>query len=198
MLEVKLGTVPKNKPVTLTAKPISSFDESGLRRFAGTYLLYEGVLFRFKYERGNLFHVAGKEKLKLDPYSENEFTRGSRRYKFLLSENGQPKGVLISDSYYDPQTAENSAIYLPINNSPGDPHGPNKSAWRQYAGKYAGTFIGGSSEVKVSLENGYLYLNDELRLAEAGPDFFVAADGEAVLFSNERLSVGNKLYSKKN
>jgi hypothetical protein len=108
--------------LTLTAKPISSFDESGLRRFAGTYLLYEGVLFRFKYERGNLFHIAGKEKLRLDPYSENEFTQGSRRYKFLLSENGQPKGVLISDSYYDPQTAENSAIYLPMNNSPGATH----------------------------------------------------------------------------
>jgi hypothetical protein len=26
----------------------------GLRRFEGTYSLYEGVLFRFKYEKGNL------------------------------------------------------------------------------------------------------------------------------------------------
>jgi CubicO group peptidase (beta-lactamase class C family) len=198
MLEVKFGTVPKNKPLTLAAKPTSSFDESGLRRFEGTYLLYEGVLFRFKYEKGNLFHIAGKEKLKLEPYSANEFTQGSRRYKFLLDQNGQPKGVLISDPYYDPQAAENSAIYLPVNDTPGAAPGPNKPSWRRHTGKYAGTFIGGTSEVKVSLENGHLYLNDELRLTETNPDFFITADGEAVIFNDERLSVGNKLYTKKN
>ena len=64
-------------------------------------------------------------------------------------------------------------------------------------GTYAGTFIGESSEVKLSLENGYLYLNDELRLAEAGADFFIAADGDAISFKDERLSVGNRVYSKK-
>jgi len=197
MLEVKLGTVPKNRPFTPAGKPISSPDESDLRRFEGTYLLYDGALFRFKYEKGNLFHVVGKERLKLDRYSSNEFTRGSRRYKFLLTENAQPKGVLIVDPYYDPQTAENSAIYLPINDTPGAPPGPNKSAWPRHAGKYTGTFLGGTSEVRVSLEKGYLYLNDELRLAETGSDFFIAADGEAIIFSDERLSVGNRLYSKK-
>ena len=30
----------------------------------------------------------------------------------------------------------------------------------------AGTFIGSSSVIRVSLENGHLYLNDELRLIE--------------------------------
>ena len=197
MLEVKLGTVPGNRPLTPAAKTIGSLDESGLRRFEGTYLLYEGLLFRFKYEKGNLFHIVGKDQLKLDPYSANEFTRGSRRYKFLLSENGQPKGVLIFDPYYDPQTAENSAIYLPVNDTPAAAPGPNKPAWKRHTGKYVGTFIGGSSEITVSLENGYLYLSDELRLAEAGADFFIAADGEAVIFSDERLSIGNKLYVKK-
>ena len=197
MLEAKVGTVPKNRPLTPAGKSISSLDESSLRRFEGTYLLYEGLLFRFKYEKGNLFHIAGKERLKLDPHSANEFTWGSRRYKFLLAEDGQPKGVLILDPYYDPQTAENSVVYLPVNDTPRATPGPNKSAWPRLAGKYVGTFIGSSSEVKVSLKNGYLYLNDELRLAQTGPDFFIAADGEAVIFSDERLSVGNKLYSRK-
>ena len=196
MLEVKLGTPPKTRPLT-AGKPMSSLDDSVLRRFEGTYLLYDGVLFRFKYENGNLFHIAGKEKLKLDPYSSNEFTRGSRRYKFLLADNGQPKGVLITDPYYDPQTAENSVVYLPVNDTPAGARGPNKSAWSRHAGKYAGTFIGAGSEVKLSLVNGYLYLNDELRLTETGPDFFVAADGEAVIFSEQRLTIGNKLYFKK-
>ncbi len=73
----------------------------------------------------------------------------------------------------------------------------NKSEWSLRVGKYTGTFIGGTSEVKVSLENGYLYLNGELKLTELSPNFFIAADGEAVIFKDEQLSVGNKLYVRK-
>ena len=105
--------------------------------------------------------------------------------------------MLIVDPYYDSQTAENSAVYLPFNDTPGAAPGPNKSALSLHTGKYAGTFIGGVSEVRVSLKNGYLYLNDELKLTETGPDFFITADGEAVVFSEERLSVDNRLYSRK-
>ena len=197
MLAAKLGVVTKNRSITVTDKPIVSLDESALRRFEGTYLLQEGILFRFKYEKGNLFHVVGDEKLKLDAHSSSEFTRGSRRYRFLLAENGRPKGVQILDSYYDPQKAENSVIYLPVNDTPADARGLNKPEWSQHVGRYAGTFIGGSSEVKVSSENGYLYLNGELRLTETKPDFFITADGDAVLIKDGRLSVGNKLYSKR-
>jgi hypothetical protein len=60
-----------------------------------------------------------------------------------------------------------------------------------------GTFIGGQSEITVSRQNGYLYLNGQLKLTETRPDFFITADGEAVIFKDERLSIGNKLYSKK-
>jgi hypothetical protein len=168
-----------------------------LRRFEGTYLLYEGILFRFKYERGNLFHIAGSDKLKLDAASSSEFTYGSRRYRFLLAENGKPKGVQIFDAYYDPQTAENSVSYLPLNDTPTDPKGLNKPEWSQHVGRYAGTFIGSGSEVRVSLERGYLYLNRELRLTETRPDFFITADGDAVIFKDDTVSVANKLYSKR-
>jgi len=195
MLAAKLGTVPKNKTLSLADIPIASLDESALRRFEGTYLLYEAALFRFKYEKGNLFHIVGSEKLKLDAASSTEFTRGSRRYRFLLAENGKPKGVRIYDSYYDPQTAENSVIYLLVNDSPSDVRGLNKPEWSKLVGRYTGTFIGSSSEVRISTENGYLYLNGELKLVETKPDFFITADGDAVIFKNERVSVGNKLYS---
>jgi CubicO group peptidase (beta-lactamase class C family) len=196
MLAVKLGTVPQNKPIGVAPKPIASLDESALRRFEGTYLLYEGILFHFKYERGNLFHIIGSEKLKLDALSSSEFTWGSRRYRFLLTENGKPKGVQIFDSYYDPQTAENSVSYLLVNDTPADAKGLIKPQWSRHVGRYVGTFIGGSSEAKVSLKNGYLYLNGQLRLIETKPDFFITADGDAVIFKDERLSVGNKLYFK--
>ena len=197
MLAAKLGMLPKNKSVSPTDKLSVSLDESALRRFEGTYLLYEGILFRFKYEKGNLFHIIGNEKLKLDANSSNEFTWGSRQYKFLLAENGKPKGVQIFDPYYDPQMAENSVIYLPVNDTPADARGLNKSEWSRRVGRYAGIFIGGGSEVKVSLENGYLYLNGELKLTDTKPDFFIAADGEVVIFKDEQLSIGNKLYSKR-
>ncbi|HEV2803051.1 MAG TPA: serine hydrolase domain-containing protein [Pyrinomonadaceae bacterium] len=197
MLTAKLGATPNNKSITPTDKPVVSLDESTLRRFEGTYLLYEGILFRFKFERGNLFHVVGREKLKLEARSSTEFTSGSRMYKFLLAENGKPKGVQVLDSYYDPQAAENSVMYLPVNDTPTDTTGLNKPEWSRRVGKYTGTFIGGTSEAKVSLENGYLYLNGELKLAERTPDFFIAADGEAVIFKDEQLSVGNKLYVRK-
>ena len=197
MLAAKLGTVPKNRPLNTADQAIASLDESALRRFEGTYLLYEGILFRFKYENGSLFHLVGNEKRKLDALSASEFTWGSCRYRFLLAENGKPKGVQIFDPYYDPQTAENSVIYLPVNDTPADRRGLQKPEWSRRAGRYAGTFIGASNEVKVSLENGYLYLNGELRLTELRPDFFLTADGEAVIFKGEHLSVGDKLYSKR-
>jgi len=40
-------------------------------------------------------------------------------------------------------------------------------------------------------------LNVELKLTEINPNFFITADGEAVIFDNEQLSVGNKLYVRK-
>ncbi len=197
MLAAKLGTVPQNKPARVAPEPMARLDESMLRRFEGTYLLYEGILFRFKYERGNLFHVAGSDKLKLDAVSSSEFTYGSRRYRFMLAENGKPKGVQILDAYYDPQTAENSVTYLPVNGTPTDPKGLNKPEWSRHAGRYTGTFLGGGSEVQISLERGYLYLNRELRLTEMGPDFFLSADGDAVIFKDSTVSVANKLYSRR-
>jgi hypothetical protein len=75
--------------------------------------------------------------------------------------------------------------------------GSNKPEWSRHVGRYVGTVIGSSSEVKVSSENGYLYLNGELKLIEAKPDFFITADGDAVVFKDEGLSLGNKLYSRK-
>jgi CubicO group peptidase (beta-lactamase class C family) len=196
MLIAKLGREPRNEAVTATDKPIVSLDERTLRRLEGTYLLYEGILFRFKYEKGNLFHLVGNEKLKLDVHSASEFNHGSRLYGFL-GEEGRPRGVQIIDPYYDPQTAENSVISLALNDRPNDERGLNKPEWSQLVGRYVGTFIGAASAVRVSTENGYLYLNSELRLTETKPGVFVTADGDTVIFSGQQLLVGNKLYSKK-
>ena len=197
MLTAKLGTAPKNNPVSVKERRVVSLGEETLRRLEGTYLLYEGILFHFRYEKGDLFHILGNEKLKLASVSPTEFVSGSRLYRFLLAENGRPKGVQIIDDYYDPQTAENSVIYLHVNDTPGDAQGLRKSEWSRLTGKYAGTFIGVNSEVKVSLENGHLYLNERLKLREHSTKSFICADGESVIFEGDQLLVGNKLYFRK-
>ena len=196
MLTAKLGVVPKNEPVTMTDKPIVSLDERTLRRLEGTYLLYEGILFRFKYEKRNLFHIVGNEKLKLDAHSSTEFTSGSRLYRFF-GEDGGRRGVQIFDSQYDPQTWENSVVKLALNDTSTAAEGLNKPEWSTHVGRYAGTFFGASSGVKVSSENGHLYLNGELKLTETKPDFFITADGDPVIFTGQQLLIGNKVYSKR-
>ena len=197
MLTAKRGTAPKTNSVSATEKPAVALSEEILRRFEGTYLLYEGSLFRFKYERGTLFHLTGNEKFKLVALSPTEFVYASRLYRFSVSEKGRPGGVQIIDDYYDPQMAGNSVIYLPVNDTPVDAKGLNKSEWSRIAGKYVGTFIGAKSEVKISLVNGHLYLNDKLKLKQILSNSFICADGEVVIFSGGQLSVGNKLYLRK-
>ena len=197
MLAAKLAELPKNNPAIPVVKPMMSPGDETLRRLEGTYLLYEGMLSRFKYEK-DLYHISGNEKLKLIALSPLEFASGTRRYKFRLAENGRPKGVQIIDDYYDPQTAENSVLYLPVNDMPADAKGLQKFEWTRVTGRYVGTFIGGKSEAKVSLINGHLYLNDTLKLTETGSNSFICADGDAVNFKGVELSVGNKLYFRKN
>ena len=160
-------------------------------------MLYEGILFRFRFEKDNLLHIVGNEKVKLVGVSPTEFVSGSRLYRFLLAENGRPTDLQIIDGYYDPQTAENSVTYLPINDTPADAQGVRKAEWSRLTGKYAGTFIGVNSEVKVSLVNGHLYLNDRLKLRESSSNSFICADGEAVIFKGDQLLVGNKLYFRR-
>ena len=108
MLAAKLSRAPITNRVSARQKTVASFNEEALRRFEGTYLLYEGILLRFKYESGDLYQILGNEKLKLARVSETEFVSGSRVYRFVRAEDGRPKGVPIIDDYYDPQTAENS------------------------------------------------------------------------------------------
>jgi CubicO group peptidase (beta-lactamase class C family) len=197
LLKAKLGSFPQNKLLTPTNAPRASVDESALRRLEGTYLLYEGVLFRFKSENGQLFHLDGKEKLQLEAHSPTEFTSGTRRYYFVLDETGKPRGVRVFDPYYDPSSMENGVTYLPINDTPADERGANKREWAQHVGKYIGTFTGESTEVRISLRDGYLYLNNELKLTEQTSGLFFTVDGEAAVFKNGSLLSGNKFYLKK-
>jgi len=197
MLNAKRGSAPQKGPLTPAGTPRQFTDEPALRRLEGSYLLYEGVLFRFKVENGKLFHLAGKEKLRLEAHSPTAFTSGGRRYEFSVDEKGNPRGVRIIDPHYDPSSAENSVTYLPVNDTPTGAQGPNKREWRQFVGKYVGTFIGETTEATISIKGGNLYLNNELKLTEQAAGLFLTADGEAVVFENGGLLAGNRHYLKK-
>ncbi len=197
MLKAKLGSVPANRPLARANRPRVSTDESALRRLEGTYLLYDAILYRFKVENGKLFQLAGKDKVQLEAHSQTEFTHGSRTYEFFLDEKGKAKGVRITDPYYDPSSAENSVTYLPINDAHGEEEGANKREWRQFVGKYAGSFIGESTEATVSIKNGHLYLNNELKLTQQDASLFFTADGEAVIFDKGGLVAGSRPFVKK-
>jgi CubicO group peptidase (beta-lactamase class C family) len=199
LLRAKLGALPRNRPLKAgdgpTTAPDIAPEAAALRRLEGTYLLYEGILARFKFEGGRLVHHDGREKLRLEARGPNEFAAGSRGYEFLLDAGGAPRGVRIRDPYYDPSSAENSVLYLPFNHGRG--RGPGKREWARYTGRYAGTFIGEAAEVEVSADDGFLFLNGVLRLTEHAPDIFLTADGEAVIFEGDRLTAGNKPFLKK-
>lgn len=87
--------------------------------------------------------------------------------------------------------------YLPVNDTPTGAQGPNKREWRQFVGKYVGTFIGETTEATISIKGGNLYLNNELKLTEQAAGLFLTADGEAVVFENGGLLAGNRHYLKK-
>jgi CubicO group peptidase (beta-lactamase class C family) len=195
LLRAKLGALPRNRPPAPVGRPTAAPDDTALRRLEGTYLLYEGILARFKFEGGRLIHQDGREKLRLEARGPLEFSAGSREYRFLLGEGGAPEGVRFRDPYYDPSTAENSVLFLPFNHAGG--RGPNEREWARYEGKYAGAFMGGPAAAEISLKDGFLFLNGGLRLTEHAPDLFFTADGDAVIFKGDRLTVGNKPFLKK-
>ena len=196
LINAKGKTQRVNKSVPVNT-PMAGNDEASAERLAGTYLLYDGILAQFRFEKGGLFHLVGRDKVRLYPHSMDEFVSGDRRYKFILSEGGRPKGVTITDPNYDPQTAENSVLFLAANDSPSDRKGPDKPGWRSRAGNYTGTFIGAPSHARISMRNGYLYLDEQVKLSEFESDYFTTADGDAVTFQGPRLSVGNLAYEKR-
>jgi hypothetical protein len=164
------------------------------RAFAGSYLLYDGILEHFAADGDQLYHVRGGRRVALDRETENVFVAEGRRYIFEINGRG---GVRIVDAAYDAATTENSVLYLARNDSPLDPRGPNSAAWSRLVGQYTGTFIGAPTSAQLSIKNGHLYLNGALRLEERGPGRFITADNEAVVADGNSLVVGNRPFSRR-
>jgi len=167
-----------------------------LRAFAGSYLLYEGVLETFEADDDHLYHVRGRQRMTLRAEGAGAFFGDGRRYTFVSDAAGHVQGVRIVDPGYDVATAENSVIYLARNDAPADARGPNRPEWPGLTGRYVGTFVGAPTEAKLTLKNGYLYLNGTLKLTTLEPGRFATADNEEVRVDGQALFVGNKRYSR--
>lgn len=192
MIEAKVGKVPQTKPVSFTNRLETKPGPDLLHLFEGTYKSSDEI---FAVEDGRLLHISGDKKLPLERLGPLEFFNGSRRYIFDSDQRTKVKGVLV----IDPDYSSNGAEYWPLNDTPTDPPGPDREAWRNHVGSYAGTSYGREVKTDVFLKNGYLYISrgGGLKLHEYKSDLFFAADGEAVVFRDDRMLLGNRPYRKK-
>ena len=185
MLTAKYGAVPKDKIFKLTDQPIVEPKAEALQRLEGTYRTYNNVV-TFKVADGHLHYIRGDSDLKLDAHSPTEFTGGGEKFTFHLDETGAPKFVHnLGANFVD--------VFL-LNDQPNDPPGPNRPEWSEYVGQYQGPAFGIKYTTKIYLKNGYLYSSrgNGTKLTEYQPGLFFTADGEAVIFENGRMSLGNR------
>src|SRR5215207_9247190 len=82
------------------------------RTYAGSYVLYEGILETFEADDDRLYHVRGRRRTPLQAAGVGEFLGEGRRYMFASDAADQVQGVRILDAAYDAATTENSVLYF--------------------------------------------------------------------------------------
>src|SRR5262245_24537329 len=193
MTQAKHGPALTDKPLVPSGGPIVSLKAEQLRRLEGTYSHRAGSVLTFKVEEGALFYIYGGSKVKLNAHSATEFTFSTQTFSFHLDRAGKVTGVLV-------QGFRNVGEFMPINDHPDDPPGPNRPEWQAYVGEYTGKLFGTSfpSRATVSIKNGYLYVKREgwLKLTEYEPGLFFSSDGESVRFLGDRMSYANQPFVK--
>jgi CubicO group peptidase (beta-lactamase class C family) len=189
MIDAKYGPVPRRGPAPFTNKPVITLETRLLQRLEGTYKPLGNVV-AFKVKKDGLYRVFETADVKLKAHSPTEFSSGDAKYTFFLDEAGKPKGVQVLSS--------SGVQFMPYNDRPGEEAGPNKKEWQDFVGEYAGKLFGDTTKVSVMIKNGYLYLEGwgGLKLTEYKPGLFFTADGEAVIFQNDRMSLANWRYLK--
>jgi CubicO group peptidase (beta-lactamase class C family) len=195
MIESKYGPDSRTGSAKFTDKPIITVDTKLLQRLAGTYQLREELLAPFKVKEDGLYVVSGTNEVRLNAHSHTEFSFRGSKFTFILDEKGRPKGVqVLSSSGYD-----SNVEFMPFNDNPDEEAGPNKKEWQDFVGEYSRKADGDTFNVSVMIKNGYLYLDrlGGLKLDEFKPGIFFTADGEAVIFQGDRMSLYNYGYTKK-
>lgn len=185
MLTAKYGAVPADKPVQLTDKPATELDAKTLSLLEGTYRAYSSIV-TFQVKNGRLHYLRGNRDLQLKAHGPTEFTADGQKFTFYMDETGRPKFV-----HY---MGKDSVDTFLTNDRPNEAPGPNRPEWSQYIGQYQGPAFGIKYTTRIYLKNGYLYSSrgDGTKLLEYKPGLFFTTDGEAVIFQNNRMSLGSR------
>jgi CubicO group peptidase (beta-lactamase class C family) len=185
MLKAKYGAVPADKPVQLTDKPTTELDAKTLALLEGTYRAYNSVV-TFQVKNGHLHYIRGSKDLLLNAHGPTEFTADGQKFTFYMDTTGKPKYI-----HYLGQDSVDT--FLP-NDRPNEAPGPNRPEWSEYIGQYQGPAFGIKYTTRIYLKNGYLYSSrgDGTKLLEYKPGLFFTTDGEAVIFQNNRMSLGSR------
>jgi CubicO group peptidase (beta-lactamase class C family) len=196
MIEAKYGPDSRTGSAKYTDTPIITMNTKLLQRLAGTYQLREELLVAFKVKEDGLYVVSGTNEVRLNAHSPTEFSFRGSKFTFILDEKGRPKGVQVISSSGG---SDSNVEFMPFNDTPDEEAGPNKKEWQDLVGEYSSVSGGDTFNVIVMIKNGYLYLNrlGGLKLNEYKPGIFFTADGEAVIFRGDRMSLFNYGYTKK-
>lgn len=177
--------------------PIQDFEvmlrPAQLQRLTGTYRR-NGSVVTVQADGPGLALLSGSSTVRLRPHAATEFFAGSQRYLFDLEQTGNAQGIRVIGPDYN----ENFVEYWPLNDSPQDAPGPELPEWREFVGRYVGRKYGQDAPLAVFAKNGFLYLDWEggLKLNSYRPGLFFTADGEAVEFQRDALTLGNRPFAK--
>jgi CubicO group peptidase (beta-lactamase class C family) len=154
----------------------------GLRKFVGNWI-GRGPTLNIKLESGLLavrFNGA-ERKVRLTSDVDMIMAGDSPQadaiqLRYFPERDGAPAHMesLLGDDHFD------------YNDGPNDTRGPDKTEWQAYLGEYSVYTWGKPAfTMRVSRNNGYLYLNKFRLVSEAEPGLFFTSDGEVVDFRTE-------------
>jgi len=183
MILAKYGSPPADQPLPFVNWPVIHLDGETLRRLEGSYRGSDSTI--TVQEKEGTLYLGGTQPLR--PYEPTGFTtEEGARVTFHLDARGRPDEMQILDRW--------GYSRYPIDHSSTDDPGPNEPGWGKYTGLYTTREDGLFFFATVTIKNGYLYLAGwigEAKLTEYKPGLFFTADGEAIIFEDDKMIYGN-------
>ena len=188
MLKDRYGTVPSDRPISLTDRPAVQPTPAETKALEGRYRAYSGMG-TFTVVDGVLHYRVGTNDEPLTFHGGGEYTAGNDRCRFHLDDKG--RGAWVED------LGTVGVDTFVANELTGEPPGPAKPEWSAFAGDYEGNAYGEASPAKIELRNGYLFLNrgGGTKLVEYRPGFFFTTWGESVTFTDDAMLYGNRRFA---
>jgi CubicO group peptidase (beta-lactamase class C family) len=203
LVAARLGYVPPTAGDAAINEPRADPDAAQLQPLEGTYRR-RGRLVAFTVETtdivDNLVLVVGTDRQTLHAGSATTFSRDNTRYTFVAGADGKIRGVTVESPAY----IENAVEFWALNDTPHDPPGADRPAWKAFVGKYVAQEYGQPVAAEIAIRNGYLYLDGSadidwhggLKLTEYQPHLFFTADGDSIAFAPGKMALGNRPFVK--